>query len=316
MTRPAGVTASAVVGIIGSVLTLLLAGLFVYAANTPESAQIPNYRTVTVVVAMVIAAHAVFGILNAVALLKLKRWARTATLVFAGIMATMSLMLGLVSMVIPLPPMPGSTPGMIATIRGVIVGIYAIPLAIGVWWLVQFNTRKTKDAFASGDATSGPPARPLMISIIGWWNLLGGVLCLIPFALRLPAFVAGVILTGWSAALVYLVMGAISAFIGWELLKLRERGRLLTIAWFALTMAHTAYMTLSPQARQRMMEFQNSAAFGPVPETPGFDPTAFTNGILVFVVVLFAAAIVYLVRAKPAFEPKAISVTARGEPEP
>jgi hypothetical protein len=310
MARPAGVTASAVVGIIGSVVTLLFAGLFVYAANTPESAQIPNFRTITVVVSLVIAAHAVFGFWNAIGLLKLKRWARTATLVFAGIMATMSLMLGLVSMVIPLPPMPGATPASLAMVRGVIVGIYAVPLAIGVWWLVQFNTRATKDAFASGDATGSASARPLVVSIIGWWNLLGGVLCIIPLAMGLPAFIAGIILTGWKAALLYVCFGAVSAFIGWELLQLRERGRVLTIGWFAVTMAHTLYFTLSPTARERMREFQSSGAFGPVPETPGFDPMAFTNGILIFVLLLFTAAIVYLVRAKPAFEPKATSVNA------
>jgi urea transporter len=99
MTRPAGVTGSAVVAIIGSVVTLILAGLMFASPFIPEA---------------------------------------------------------------QLPPTPNASPAAAAKFRWIMVAVYAVPFVIGVWWLVLFNRKSTREAFARmaapGEAVLPPSA--------------------------------------------------------------------------------------------------------------------------------------------------------------
>jgi len=303
MTRPGGVTASAVVSLIGSAFTLVMAGLLVSAVflTKTQVPQEPQVRGFAIGAAVVAAALSGLGIWTAIGLFRLKGWARISILVFAGIMAAMSLLSGLVLTFAPIPAPPELPPGTAATMRWVLVAVYAVPFLIGVWWLVLFNQQTTKDAFAG---QSGPwhSTRPLSVSIIGWMNLIGGIVSLGSALTGMPAFLAGVVLQGWSARLVYLGFGAIAAYLGWGLLKLHERARLLTLGWFALGAAHAAYMALSPNARARMREFETTLRPDRLPQQSGFDGTTFTMVMMMFSLVLAAVAVWFLQRNKPAFQ--------------
>jgi hypothetical protein len=304
MTRPVGVTASAVVAIIGSVVTLLFAGLMVASAYIPE-AQIPSsYRGIVMWAAAAFVTLAALGGWTAVGLFRMRDWARTSILVFAGIMATLSLLSLVLVMVIPLPPTPGATPNApsASTMRSVMAAFYGGPLVIGVWWLVLFNKKSIKQAFTAAGAPGEASRRPLSVSIIGWWNVVGGAICLIPATMSMPAFIAGVILTGWSATLAYVFFAAVGLYLGWGLLKLDERARVLMIAWLALSAVHVAYVALVPGPRDRMREFERSLRIeGMPPQQPAFDATTFATSMMLFAVVFFALAIWFLVRNKAAF---------------
>jgi hypothetical protein len=309
MTRPAGVTASAVVAIIGSVLTLVFAGLMFVAAYVPEARMPPNNRGIVMWAGVAFIGLAALGTWTAVGLFRMRSWARTSILVFAGIMAALSLLSAVMISVIPFPPMPDATPNAprASTIRWVMVAVYIVPLVIGVWWLVLFNKKSIRAAFANTAAPAAPGAaspRPLSISIIAWWNIAGGALSLIPAAMQMPAFIAGILLTGWSATLVYVFFAAVGLYLGWGLLKLDERARVLMIVWFALSGAHMAYIGLVPGARARMLEFERSLRIEstpPSPPPPTLDATTVFPVIAVFAVVFFAVAIWFLVRNKPVF---------------
>src|ERR1700674_1708100 len=148
MSKPVGVTASAIVAIMGSILALLLA-VFSTASLFIETAkpQPPNSAQFVIAGAVMFAALAGIGIWTSVGLFRLRSWARTSILVFAGFLAAGSLFSLLISMAVPIPPEITATTEQ--SFRRVMAIIFGVPLAIGVWWLIQFNTRSTKDAFAS-----------------------------------------------------------------------------------------------------------------------------------------------------------------------
>jgi uncharacterized membrane protein SpoIIM required for sporulation len=81
---------------------------------------------------------------------------------------------------------------------------------------------------------------------------------------------------------------------------LRERARVLAIAWFAFGLVHTAVVTLIPSLRQRMLQAQ-SAFTQDQPQPPPFDQAILTNITLVCVAVIAVAAVFFLVRNRPAF---------------
>jgi hypothetical protein len=90
-----GVTAAGIVAILGSVLTVLgvlmgLAGLLL-VPHVRGALRLPFFaRTVAIVMMCAFLGVAVFGIFAGVGLLRLKNWARIATLVWAGIAAPFS----------------------------------------------------------------------------------------------------------------------------------------------------------------------------------------------------------------------------------
>jgi hypothetical protein len=185
------------------------------------------------------------------------------------------------------------------TIRLVMVAMFGVPLAIAVWWLIQFNTRSTKAAFASSIAGPASP-RPLSITIIAWVCIVGIVSCLFLVLTRMPVFLFGAILTGWIAGVIYAFFGALSLYIGKGLLDLRERARVLAIGWFGFSLVHLSLITLVPSLRQRMLELQRSLEQNQPKPIP-FDQGMMTNVSLAFTAVTIVAAIWFLIRNRAAF---------------
>jgi hypothetical protein len=199
----------------------------------------------------------------------------------------------------PLPAAPGADAAAARMTRPVMIAMFALPFAIGVWWLFQFNTKGTIAAFASG-TTAETASRPLSISIIAWVSVIGGIACVFPILTRVPAFMFGIEFTGWGAGVVYAFFGALSIYIGRALLDLRERGRRFAIGWFIFSLVHMAVVTFVPALRRRMLAMQRS-----LDETQGqpapFDTEIFANVTFVVFALLALAAIWFLVRNRGAF---------------
>ncbi len=303
MSRPVGVTASAVVAIFGSIITLVMAAFMAASPFIATTQPQPPYATQIAIVAAAIAiALAGLGFWTAIDVFRLRPWARTSILIFAGFLGAWSAICLLVMMVMPMPPQLNA--GMGQTIHVVTLVMFGIPLAIAIWWLIQFNAQSTKAAFTS--SVPGPAsARPLSISIMGWAGIVGAVGCLLWIPIRLPAFLFGLTFAGWTAGVVYGLFGALSLYIGRGLLDLRERARLLAIAWFVFGFVHTCVVTFVPSVRQRMFEMQR--ALDPSHQ----NPVPLEQGVLIYVTFGFAAAlaataIYFLHRNRAAF--------ARAEP--
>ena len=147
MSRPAGVTASAIVAILGGIFALLFAGLAV-ASLFIETTQPkpPNSAQFVIAGAAMIAALAGIGIWTSVGLFRLRSWAHTSILVFAGFLAAGSLFSLLLTMAMPIPP--GFTASTEHIFRPTMAAMFGIPLVIAAWWPFQFNTKSTKAANA------------------------------------------------------------------------------------------------------------------------------------------------------------------------
>lgn len=299
MSRPVGTTVSAVVALLGSVFALLFAVLMLATAFMPiPQTTPPDFANIALGSGAFLALLAALGLWTSVGLFRLRPWARTSILVFSGVMAVISLISLIGVLLMPMPP--GTDPAVARFVRPVTLTMFGIPFLIGVWWLIQFNTRTTREAFAAG-AVAAVPARPMSITIIGWANIVGGISTLFPIISRLPAFLAGLALTGWAAGVLYAFFGAIGIYIGRGLLELRERARLLAIGWFMISMIHMAAVTFVPVVRGRMLELQKSIAGAQAQPAP-FDTAVFTNVMFGFVAALAVTAIWFLIRNRAAFK--------------
>jgi hypothetical protein len=298
MSRPVGVTASAIVAILGSIFALLLSVLSVATlfVETPQSRP-PNPAGLVITGAAMFAALAGIGIWTSVGLFRLRSWARTSILVFAGFLAAGSIFSLLITMAVPVPP--ETTAGTEHTFRRMMAVMFGIPLAIAVWWLIQFNAQSTKAAFASPVAEPASQ-RPVSITVIAWVSILGAASCLFPILTRTPAFLFGATFNGWTAGVVYAFFGALSLYIGKGLLDLRERARVLAIGWFGVSFVHLSLVTLVPSWRERMLELQRTVTQNQQNPIP-FDQGMMTNVILAFTAIVAASAIWFLIRNRAAF---------------
>lgn len=172
--------------ILGSMIALLFAA---FMAASPFIAtaqpQPPNSAQIAVVGAAITAALAGLGIWTAIGVFRLRSWARTSILIFAGFLGAWSAIVLLVTMVIPLPR--EITGGAGQSFRSIMELMFGIPLAIAVWWLIQFNARSTK---AEQNQPSPIPFDQgiLMYLTVGFSTILAAVA--IYFLMRnRPAFV-------------------------------------------------------------------------------------------------------------------------------
>ena len=297
MARPVAVTLSAVVAILGSILALLFAaGAFVgmfFSTSQPE----PDTTAYSAVGAAIIGALGIVGIWTGVGLFRLRPVARVSVLVFSTFLAAISLFALLIFAVVPIPP--DISADTVQTFRSTTMIGAAVPLAISIWWLIQFNMQSTKAAFVSSSPTESQSTRPLTITVIAWMSILGGIGCLFSLLARTPAFLLGATFTGWTAAIYYALFAAVSFYIGKGLLDLNERARVVAIAWYSLSLLHLLVIEIVPSLRARMIALQHSLARdqAAVP----FGLAAFTAGILVITGIVVLAAIWFLVRERAAF---------------
>ena len=234
-----GIRVSAGLAIAGSLATLVAGGFMLLGmalAPRPTEPAAPPFpmAAVGIVMAATCVLFSGWGIWTAVGILCRRGWARVSIIIFAVLLTFMGAGGALAILVVQLPAQPNVTQGMMDAIRWGMAGFYGLLAAIGVWWLVLFNLRSTKEYFVQ-EALSAPPARPLSISVIGWYLLISSPFLMVPMVIRLPAFLFGAVVTGWAGLAVYAVFAAAQVFLGAGLLRLREPARVGTIVYFCFT---------------------------------------------------------------------------------
>ena len=298
MSRPVGVTASAVVAILGSILALLFA---VVALASPfietTKPKPPDTAQFVIVGAAMFMALAGSGIWTAIGLFRLRPWARTSILVFAVFVAVSSIFTLLVAIAVPMPP--DISAGTERTLRQTMAAAFGIPLAIAVWWLIQFNRPSTKAAFASPIADVAS-SRPLSITVIAWMSIVGGASCVLGLLTGTPLFLFGVNFNGWTAGVIYAFLGALSLYIGKGLLDLRDRARVLAIVWFAFSFVHSSLIALVPSLQKGMLELHRGLDQNQ-PNPIAFDEGGMLSLIFAFGAIVAAGAIWFLIRNRGSF---------------
>jgi hypothetical protein len=272
MQRSPGVTASAIIAILGS-LSFGVLGIFMVLgamilARTPGvpalQAPYPSSLPIATILGIEVAitfALAVFGIVSAIGLLRLKNWARVSFLVFGVVLAfgAGSGLLGSIMGLVAMPPMPPPNPDVPpGFMTGAFLSMAFVALMLGAlaaWWLVYFSRRTIKVQFMGEAAAALPRRGPLSITIIGWLLVVGSG-WLVPFALifpRYPAMMLGMIVEGWPSRAFYFLFGTFSLVSGIGLLKWRRWAHSMALGLYAFGIINVA-LAFVTGALPRMQE--------------------------------------------------------------
>jgi hypothetical protein len=280
---------------------MVLGSAFLTKAN--PAARVPeNFGSILVVEAALFFGLGGWGLGSGIGLLFLKQWARISLLVFAGFLVCVSLPAAALMAVIQFPNThdPNLPVNFMPAIRIGMALFYGMFAALGGFWLYFFNTSSVKVQFqarmpvpesAAGDLFLGAavPApsvsqspRPLSITIIGWFLLIGSAFAplgllmnraLFP-GMQVPFYFLGFFFFGWTGYLVLLVWMAAQMAAAAGLLKLRSWGLFGTIALQCLAAINAGLLLAIPAHRarfQHIMETMTASMNARMPQAAPFD---------------------------------------------
>jgi hypothetical protein len=252
---------SAVLSILGSALTLLLAGVmwlagfFITPGPDAPRSSLP-LKSTTAVMAAVFVALSAWGISTGIAIFLRRRWARISILAFATLLTFMSACGMLVILFIQLPATAQRDVGALMPMLRLGMTAFCGALAvIGVWWLVLFNRNRTKEYFA-GQEPASESARPLSVTAIAWFLLIGVAFTSSSAIFLLPAILFGIVLTGWASLALYAACAAAQIYLGTGLLRLREGARVGSIAYLCFSAVNNTVSLVRPGYAEMMRELQ------------------------------------------------------------
>ncbi|MGO9085391.1 MAG: hypothetical protein ACLQBK_09210 [Candidatus Sulfotelmatobacter sp.] len=271
MRRSVGVTVIAVLSLAGSVLTLLLGILMVAVAviaPAPSQAEFPFppllLKALLLLVSLMYLGVAAWGIATGIGLLRLRNWARLSIIVFSVLLIIMSAFSALMLVSAPaFPNLNEANPSVMTAMR-VAMGVFWLgQLGVGIWWLVFFNRAKVKQQFLSSlsplpppapeifadhssQVSAGRPQRPLSLTILAWFLLVGCLFLPLSLAMRAPAILFTKMVTGLPAGLYYFVMLALQLYIGIGLLRVKPFARTVGVGYYVFLFINTAVFYLAP----------------------------------------------------------------------
>ena len=297
MNKPLGVSASAVCALLGSLFTL---GIFVLLVLTlvlsPARSPLPAETRLGVTFGLAMFGFlGIWGTTTAIGLLRLRNWARISIIIFATVLALTGVAAAPAILLMPAPP---TVPPNFGAVRIGIAVFYALLGLLGAFWLYYFSRRSTREAFEVAVVLESG-ARPLSISIIGWWLLLAGVLSVLASPLRMPVNVFIWILTGWTAAMWYIAFGAVYAYAGYGLLRLNDTARMVAIGALCFGVVNGFVFFLFPGRDARFTTFMSRFHF-PTQTPP---PAHFPTFMLLPMGLGIALPLWFLISRKPAFQP-------------
>jgi hypothetical protein len=166
MERSVGVTVSAVLAMVGSLLALAFGlltalGLYMAPAQPPPGSELPPefFKTILFLMPFFYILPAVWGIVTSVGLFQMKNWARISIIVFAALL-TLGGFFASIGAVAFAFATPSNLPSEVRMFARIFVVVFAaLQLGIGVWWLVFLNRSKVRALFqtAPGDFAGAPP---------------------------------------------------------------------------------------------------------------------------------------------------------------
>ena len=314
MKRSGGITASAVLAIIGSVFTILLGGFAILGAllmrtmpNLPTTAAQPVPPVAFLLAESILfLGFGVWGIASAVGLLRLKNWARVSFLVFAGLLCLVSafgalFMLLFLVVGLPMPPQQNVPPGFMAGFFGTMIVFALLHLALSIWWLFYFNRRDVKAQFMGEIAAAVPSRRPLSITIIAWLLIVGGIAAAPVYLFASsPLFVFGFVIRGWLGRVIYFLLVLAGLLAGVGLLRMKAAAHSLAVGYFGFTLLNLATNILLPGSFARMLAVMKETV-RPTPETQAFLSEQFFWFIMFFGLLSTGIPLWFLITRRQAF---------------
>jgi hypothetical protein len=276
------VIAAAVVAILAGLITLLgmslgFFGLLLGGAQG-TSPELPAFaRNATLGFTAFLTCLSAFGIATGIGLILLRNWARISVLIWGGC----SVFFGVVGIPVvlfmsftPTPNVPDLPAESMRLVRLLLLFIYGLPLAVGLWWLILFN-RKTVKAQFIGTATALYPLVPQRprcpgpVAALAWLYITTAaqvvILPFLPFSIPLILF--GHLFPGKIGTLFYVLNCLVLVVAGVGLLKLKPWSYHLTMGlhllWFASAIGTVLHPNYSAQVASIITEINNAMHLPP-----------------------------------------------------
>ena len=255
-------------------------------------------------------AFGAIGIATAVGVFRLKRWSRYSTLIFAGILVCLGLILALVFAVMPFSPPGGQSqplPGIAVIIKTVMALMQLAIAGLGGWWLYYFSRKAIRARFegetANGMANSS--GRPLSIVVLAILSLFALPVMLFGAWMAGPILLFGVVVQGAPARLICVLLGALNLYLGIGLLRLLPASRLVAIGFYIFGFVNSLLFWGLPGRDERYQRMLTESLR--IWHFPNVDlqSAQFSRGVWVGLVasaVYSAVAIYFLITRRFAFE--------------
>jgi hypothetical protein len=280
MRRPAGVILAAIVlgfmalmGIFGSLISVA-ATIFMH---NPAIPPIPGVRAIMVVMTGGMLCFFLFCAWTVVGLFWMRPWARYSILVIGGLEFCFSLLMCGVMVLLRAspPPMPVAATSSPVSFQVVFLGMaasYGFLSLIGAWWLVYFNLKPVRAAFAGtspaviepglgesqvlvAQPQAGMPGWRIVIVVWASLMLMSALYVPLVFLMHIPLFVFGFVLRGSAATATLLAMLAVQVWLGFGLLKKWTAAWYLAMAWQVYTVVCLASL-VSPKVFAHFTAYQ------------------------------------------------------------
>jgi len=263
----ASVIFAAVVAILAALFTLLVTSLgfvgILLGTTLGVSPELPPLvKNMTLAVMAFMACLSVFGIAVGIGLILLRNWARISVLIWGGLCVFFGIFGVAIAFVIPLaPPLnaPNITADSMQAVRFIILGIYGLPLVVGIWWLILFNRKTVKAQFAATASPLDPavpqkPRCPVPVAILAWLNITAAphifILPFLPFSI--PVFLFGHVFRGTIGNTFYVLICSLLLVTGIGLLKLKPWSYPLAIGFQLFGIASTIVTVVDPNYPSRI----------------------------------------------------------------
>jgi hypothetical protein len=313
--RSAVITVSAIVAILGSIASILFGVLMILTSVVRPASPLPNepVSPIPPVVALSImatfyCAFGAWGIASAVALLRLKNWARLCFVIFAGLLAFFSLCT-VAGSAIAAFVMPATTPLSENVPQGLLTGLFVFAtvislmcLAIAIWWLVYFNRATVRVAFAgeADVAASRPRQFPLAVSIIAWLLIAGSAMAAVQMLFSNPLFIFGFVLRGLAASLFMAIVAAVGLTAGIGMLKKQADAHSLAVAYCGFGILNAVSVVL-PGSFARMQDVIRETQGSQTPALPANAMNSFMVLGMVIGLVVSSAMLWLLIKSRKPF---------------
>ncbi len=271
--RSGGVIASAVLGFTGSGFSILYAAFFVISSvmvRSPPALQsssgLPAPAAPPVAFLLMISlfyvALGTWGIVSSVGILRLRNWARTCFLVFAGLLSIFSIF-GAIGSLMGMLVAPKIIPPQQHVPAGLMSGVFLFFLlvalfftALGVSWLVYFSRPSVKAQFLGEVNLASPRTLPLSLTVISWILILGSLAMLFGLLLgSYPIIILGFVLHGWPGRIVLIAWGSVSFLVGAGMLRRRPEAHSLAVGYQFFGLLNLAsYLFFGSAARAAIMQ--------------------------------------------------------------
>jgi cbb3-type cytochrome oxidase subunit 3 len=196
----------------------------------------------------------------------------------------------------PLPVTPGMDATQAHSLQtaarvgvAVIAVLFAAMMAIGVWWLVYFNLKSVRAAFAGTTGDLAENRRPLLLSVYAVLLIAGVIALSFPVYMHLPAVLFALILRGWASTAFYVCCAVLNVAVGIGLWRLREWARRLALVVIAFGFVQCCFYLFRPTLIEQFTEETDRAM-----KLPAASPSYLQGPMHIFmfcISLLFTAAI-------------------------